>query len=210
MNLYNLFEGVHDANLFKAVWVIGGPGSGKSTIGRQLLTPYHFQHIDADRFFEFLLNKHNLTLDDIDYDDPVYEPHYSRSVILRQSIINRVVDERLPIWFDTIGASRHTITTHFEQLVKIGYDSLCIHIVTDVETALQRNEQRPRSIKPEVVFNAHSMVNDNVGYFKGMFGANYIEINSEEPITREIAKQIRKFVMTPPNNPEANKWLYRN
>ena len=67
MKLLNetLQESVNDKNIFKAVFLAGGPGSGKGFILNKLLggssiSPFGAKVVNSDTFFEFLLNKNNL------------------------------------------------------------------------------------------------------------------------------------------------------
>ena len=61
-------EGVNDPAIFKAVFLAGGPGSGKSFIvGQTALTALGFKVINSDDAFESALKKAGLktTPDDI-------------------------------------------------------------------------------------------------------------------------------------------------
>ena len=61
-----LTEGVHDKGIFKAVFVAGGPGSGKSYVAKELFgIPDKFnismsgmKMINQDKEFKFLLKKY--------------------------------------------------------------------------------------------------------------------------------------------------------
>ena len=57
-----LYEGVNDPAIFKAVFLAGGPGSGKTFIvGKTALTALGFKVVNSDPVFENALRKAGLT-----------------------------------------------------------------------------------------------------------------------------------------------------
>ena len=65
-------EGVDDPHIFKAVFMAGGPGSGKSYIAKsRLLKGGGLKIVNSDDIFEFKMDKAGL-----DYEDPevIYSP----------------------------------------------------------------------------------------------------------------------------------------
>ena len=57
-----ILEGVNDPSIFKAVFLAGGPGSGKSFIvGKTALTSFGLKLINSDPVFEKALSKAGLT-----------------------------------------------------------------------------------------------------------------------------------------------------
>ena len=55
-------EGVYDPNIFKAVFMAGGPGSGKSHIARKTTGGLGLKIINSDDAFERYLEKEGLSL----------------------------------------------------------------------------------------------------------------------------------------------------
>ena len=52
-------EGVNDPAIFKVVFVIGGPGSGKSYVSRELgLNAMGFVTVNSDVAFEYMMKKY--------------------------------------------------------------------------------------------------------------------------------------------------------
>ena len=54
-----LQEGVYDPNIFKAIFLAGGPGSGKSYVVRKTTGGSGLRIINSDDAFETLLKKAN-------------------------------------------------------------------------------------------------------------------------------------------------------
>ncbi len=55
-----LNEGVHDASIFKAVFLAGGPGSGKDYVLDNTLAGHGLTEINSDRALEFMMDKEGL------------------------------------------------------------------------------------------------------------------------------------------------------
>ncbi len=55
-----LTEGVHDKAIFKAVFLSGGPGSGKDYVLDNTLAGHGLTEINSDKALEFLMEKRNL------------------------------------------------------------------------------------------------------------------------------------------------------
>ena len=57
-----LQEGLYDPNIFKAFFLAGGPGSGKSYVVRRTTGGTGLKIVNSDTAFEFLLKKAGLSL----------------------------------------------------------------------------------------------------------------------------------------------------
>ena len=55
-----LLEGVHDKGIFKAVFLAGGPGSGKDYVLDNTLAGHGLTEINSDKALEFLMDKEKL------------------------------------------------------------------------------------------------------------------------------------------------------
>ena len=55
-----LSEGVHDKGIFKAMFLAGGPGSGKDYVLDNTLAGHGLTEINSDKALEFLMDKKNL------------------------------------------------------------------------------------------------------------------------------------------------------
>ena len=57
-----LVEGVYDPNIFKAIFLAGGPGSGKSYVAGKTIRGQGLKVVNSDDAFEVLLKKAGLSL----------------------------------------------------------------------------------------------------------------------------------------------------
>ena len=60
-------EGVYDPNIFKAFFLAGGPGSGKSYVQRSLFTGTGMKLVNSDTYFTNALKKAGMSLDPVSY-----------------------------------------------------------------------------------------------------------------------------------------------
>ena len=96
-----LQEGVNDPSIFKAVFLAGGPGSGKSfMVGKTALTSFGMKLINSDPAFEKQLAKAGLkaTPDDIFTDKGQAARRVAKTLTAKQMAL--AVDGRLGLVID--------------------------------------------------------------------------------------------------------------
>ena len=59
---HELQEGVYDPNIFKAIFMAGGPGSGKSYVTRRTTGGTGLKLVNSDDAFEAMMKKAGLSL----------------------------------------------------------------------------------------------------------------------------------------------------
>src|SRR6056300_1180663 len=91
-----LNEGVNDPAIFKAVFLAGGPGSGKSFIvGKTALQPMGFKLINSDPAFEASLKKAGLTTDPKDIASPEGQAVRAKAKAITQKQMDLALAGRL-------------------------------------------------------------------------------------------------------------------
>jgi uridine kinase len=60
-DLLNITEGVNDPHIFKALFVIGSSGSGKTTVAKYLTSSTGMKVVDVDKYYEYLKKSNTLT-----------------------------------------------------------------------------------------------------------------------------------------------------
>lgn len=206
-------EGVNDPGIFKAVFLAGGPGSGKSfMVGRTALTTFGLRPINSDDTFEAALRSANIA--------PTPENIYTergqsiraRAKKLTQTKLSLSVIGRLGLVIDGTGKDVTRIQQQATTLKNLGYDVAMIFVNTDLETALERNRARPRTLPDNVVKNMWQAVQNNIGSFQRMFKTNLIIVdnskdsNSEAQIMRAY-RDVLHFVNQPVMNHKAREWI---
>jgi len=209
-------EGVNDPAIFKAVFIIGGPGSGKSYVARQLgFSALGYVNINSDIAFEYLMKKHEL--------DPKMPPEQqSKRDVVRQRAKDitadkseLAIDGRLGIVIDGTGDDYEKVSKLKENFDALGYNNFLVVVNTDLEVARRRNQQRARTVPDDIVVNSWYSVQKNIGKFAQIFENVSIIDNSgdSESTNSQIQNtyiKLVKFTKQPPTKPIAKKWIEQN
>ena len=98
-------EGVYDPGTFKAVFLSGGPGSGKSAVVKKLaLSALGLKMVNTDRAFENGLKKAGLSLDLRGADFSKIDPIRAKAKKITAKGLDRYIEGRLGLIFDTTSA----------------------------------------------------------------------------------------------------------
>jgi len=68
-----------------------------------------------------------------------------------------------------------------------------VFVNTTLETALKRNQLRPRSVPDAIVISNHKQVQANRQKLKNIFGSNYVEVDNDEDL-KHINSQVYKKI----------------
>lgn len=209
----NLEEGVNDPGIFKAVFLAGGPGSGKSFIvGKTAVTALGLKLVNSDTIFEKQLEKIGLKATPDNIFSPVGQKTREKSKALTSKQQELYLNGRLGLVIDGTGKDVSKVLKQKAGLEKLGYETAMIFVNTDEDTALERNRQRDRSLPDKVVSKMWKEVQNNMGTFQSNFGNNfYIVDNSEnsdfEKGAQRIYKRMSQWVKEKPKSKAAKTWI---
>ena len=210
---FRLMEGVNDPAIFKAVFLAGGPGSGKSfVVGKTALKALGFRLINSDDAFEKGLKKAGLTTDPEDIASAQGQAVRASAKAISGKIMTIALEGRNGIVVDGTGKDYAKIKKQVDMLRGLGYAVHMIFVNTDLETAMTRNNSRSRSLPDDMVTKMWKDVQKNIGKFQGLFRNRMIVLdNSEgsdiETSTLEAYKDIKTWAAKPPENSIAMKWI---
>ena len=219
---YILDEGPNDPHIFKAIFLAGGPGSGKGFVVDNMMggDSTGLKVVNSDDVYEKLASM--AKPEPLDLSDPevVASPQgqdtrekAKRLTKLKQG---NYIDGRLGLIIDGTAKDVAKTADQKQKLEQLGYDTMMVFVNTNLEMAQKRNKMRPRQLPDEMIEKMWHAVQDNMMKFQQLFGnANfYIVDNSgglEDPDRKEnfvaVEKSIRKFVNEPPRKPQAKSWL---
>ena len=208
-----LNEGVNDPAIFKAVFLAGGPGSGKSFIvGKTALQPMGFKLINSDPAFEASLKKAGLTTDPKDIASPEGQAVRAKAKAITQKQMDLALAGRLGLIIDGTGKDFEKIAVQVNALREIGYAVIMIFVNTDLETALARNAKRSRSLPDEMVTKMWKVVQKNIGKFQNLFRDRMIIIDTSNGANYDGAilgayRKISAWSKTEPTDRNAKKWI---
>tara|TARA_B100000424_G_scaffold271048_1_gene272258 strand:- start:1412 stop:2581 length:1170 start_codon:yes stop_codon:yes gene_type:complete len=222
-----LNEAVKNKYAFKAIFLAGGPGSGKSTVINKLfgipekskiqsnLTRAGLKVINSDQAYEYLKAKNKIPPSENDMDDAQRSQAgklMAKAVKVAKKQLQLYVDSKLGIIIDGTGASSNALGKKKAMIEELGYDCYMIFVSTSLETALERNRARKeRTLLDKVVERSWQSVMDNLKTYKSMFGSNFSEVSTEGKETNNLPNGVRskinKFLNKQPKNKIAVKWL---
>ena len=214
INFKQLVEGVYDPNIFKAFFLAGGPGSGKSFVVRQTTGGLGLKIVNSDTAFEKLLKDADFSLD---FRDMSPEKTLERDKIRKRAkevtdkMQKNFVAGRLGMIIDGTGAEYGKIEKQVKMLQQLGYDTHMIFVNTSLETAIKRNNERDRKLPLDIVKTYWNNVQSNIGKFQRLFGRrNFIIIDNndyKEDVFFKVFKTIRKLATRKVKNYIAKQWI---
>ena len=209
-----LDEGVNDPAIFKAVFLAGGPGSGKSFIvGKTGLVNIGMKLVNSDDEFERRLKKAGL---DAGNPDDIYSPQgQALRGKAKKTTANKqdmYIKGRLGLVLDGTGKDYDKIKKVRDQLIRLGYDTAMIFVNTNLETSLERNRKRARSLPDDEVEKMWKGVQDNMGKFQKLFGNDFTIVDNSEGAdtpgaTTSAYKKMVKFAGQSPKTRAAKNWI---
>lgn len=208
----NVTEGVNDPAIFKAVFLAGGPGSGKSFIvGRTALTALGMKVVNSDDAFERGLKNAGLEMTPDNIYSPKGQDIRARAKALTKSKQQGYLNGRLGMVIDGTGKDYDKIVKQAIALRKLGYDVAMIFVNTDEATALKRNQMRARSLPDATVSKMWKDVQKNLGSFQTFFGNFFIIDNSEgsdyDKQVLDVYKKMAAWTRSTPKNRAVTSWM---
>lgn len=206
-------EGVYDPGTFKAVFLMGGPGSGKSTVVKKLgLTALGLKMVNTDKAFETGLKKAGLGLDLRNMPADLRDPIRKRAKDITKKNMDSYINNRLGMIFDTTSADSNKIKNYKKMLDKIGYEYKMIFVSASLENAQKRNEMRARKLPPEIVKKDWEASRKNADLFKSMFKKDFVEVTNDDDIgtlekkANKLYAKLLGWSTSFPKNKLALKW----
>lgn len=219
-------EGVNDPGIFKAVFLAGGPGSGKDFVLRSALEGHGLVELSSDIAFEYLMKKSNFPM--IMTQDRTVERDIirGRAKTITTEKQRLIFAGRLGVIVNGTADELTKITNMKHQLDQLGYDSMMVFVYTTNEESKARNIARgmrggrtvPENVRQE---KWHGSI-ANLDNFQRVFGKNFIKFDNSinlfetDPATKKekeaeltsIFKRVSKFVNTPPTTEIAKNWIH--
>jgi hypothetical protein len=220
-----LIEGVHDKSIFKAVFLAGGPGSGKDYVLDNTLSGHGLTEINSDKALEFLMDKEGL-----DKTMPSSEQE-KRDLVRGRAKGMTELRQRLALLgrngliINGTGDDHEKIGRIKDRLEEIGYDTSIIMVNTDDEVSKQRNIERGtrggRTVPEEIRKQKWDAVQASRPELAKMFGDKYMEFDNSEDLRQaspevvkakkdemlQLFKNVQQFVTEPPQSEAASLWV---
>ena len=211
-----LTEGVYDRNIFKAFFLAGGPGSGKSWVSAKTLSGAGMKVINTDAAFEALLKRERMSLDFKGYSDAeLVRRDEIRAKAKRMTALSlgKAIEGRLGLILDSTARNVPRIESENSHMRALGYDTFMVFVNTTLEVAMARNNERPRKLPDAIVIQNHREVQANIGRLQNVFGTNNFVVvdnnKKKEDINIKVYRAVRKLVNRDPQSKAAKDWIKR-
>lgn len=168
----------------KALFVIGPPASGKSTLINEMGL-HHYIIINVDDEYERLLNANGIGLN---IGDMSLEHLSMTGTLMSDAIKNtKLIEEaclreRKNVIFDLTGGSFKNVSEKKEKLEALGYDVYMIAVYVSPYISIKRNSERERKLPSNAVIRSWENVISNYSEFEKLF-INKICIVNNNPHT---------------------------
>ena len=218
MKTYNeLQEGLQDPNIFKAFFLAGGPGSGKSFVVRKSTGGTGLKIVNSDDVFEKYLKDAGLEMDmttaKAERQKEPRDKLRDRAKVVTQKKQDNYVDGRLGLIIDGTGRDYDKIAGQSNELKRLGYDTHMIYVNTSLDVALARNAERKRKVHASIATKSWKDVQSNLGKFSQHFRGNLIVIDNNDVLEDDgtlfnnVLRQVRGLLKKKVRNPAAHQWI---
>ena len=216
-----LNEGARDPGIFKAIFLAGGPGSGKSFVAQKLfgipekinVSKTGLKMVNQDSELEMLLKKYFGTTDIDNMPDELFQDltgvdkqgkpvDYDTSGLRRfakdlsQERLRLYTKGKLGVIIDGTGHKFDKIKKRRKELMDLGYDTYMVFVNTSLQIARERNEKRDRVVPDSIVKKSWEDVQGNLGAFQGLFGgSNFMIVQNNKMLSdAQIKKHFKMLV----------------
>jgi len=230
-----LLEGVYDPGIFKAFFLAGGAGSGKSYSAEKAtgsasgkfqwhekiedkitpgkVGPYGLKVVNSDEQLEMGLLKAKMSSNMRAYTD---DETTKKELIRAKAKVKTAkreqlwVNGRLGLIIDGTAHNLAKLTIKKKELEDVGYDTYMIFVNTSLDIALQQNQDRARKLKDDVITRTWEEVQAIKDGLANLFVGGFVEIvnnRAGEDVFRKAFVEVGKLIKKPPNKPAAKMWI---
>jgi hypothetical protein len=166
-------ESIHDKDILKAVFFLGYPGAGKTTlVGKIKDGSIPVATINTDKWTEFYA--------EIGKGNDWKQIGGSVKNLTLSDLLNKV-NGLFPLFIEVTGEDPGRLRKRVDFLRDIGYDVSLVVVQVDLETSYyrvaNRNMSQERQVSLDFVKKAYDMISKSISTFKGIIPDNITIIN---------------------------------
>ena len=211
-----LQEGVYDPGIFKAYFLAGGPGSGKSFVTAGAFAGLGLKLVNSDDILTKYLNAEGLSLKMPEKEKEKRDELRQKAKITTAARTDLYLQGRLGLIMDGTARDYNKISGQQRLFKLLGYHTIMLFVNTSLEVALERNEKRARSVPENIVRTSWATTQNNMGRYQKLFQpANFYVIDNssseKELVTTTLNRcaSIVRRTMNSPHNFIAKQWIER-
>lgn len=215
MKLQQILESIHDSGKFKAVFLGGMPGSGKSTITQKIKGGnFPVKEVNTDRGYEFILKKNNIQSNDA---DAMWNLFGERAKTITKEMLFHYINGMFPLFVDGTSSSASSLMKRTGIIESIGYDAIMVWVDVSLETAIERVANREktlaRKVPEEFIRQVYSSSTANKEMYQRRFGSDFYIINNDgsnfNAVEGKMYNAIQGFLNSQINNPIGRKHIQK-
>tara|TARA_R110001592_G_scaffold341993_1_gene631494 strand:- start:247 stop:945 length:699 start_codon:yes stop_codon:yes gene_type:complete len=205
-----LQEGLQDPNIFKAFFLAGGPGSGKSYVVRYSTGGTGLRVVNSDDIFEKYLKDAGLSMKMPPEEWEENQKERKRAKKVTTSRQANYIEGRIGMVIDGTGKEYDKIRAQKADLEALGYDTHMIFVNTSLDVALERNTKRERTVPEDVAITSWKTVQGNIGKFSSLFRGAFIPVDNnqaDDDIEMATFKEVKRLLKKKVTNTRAKSWI---
>ena len=205
-----LQEGLQDPNIFKAFFLAGGPGSGKSYVVRYSTGGTGLRVVNSDDIFEKYLKDAGLSMKMPPEEWEANQKERARAKKVTASRKANYIEGRIGMVIDGTGKEYDKIRQQKADLEAIGYDCHMIFVNTSIDVALERNAARERTVPEDVAITSWKAVQGNIGKFSSLFRGTFVPVDNnkaDDDIEMATFKEVKRLLKKKVTNTRAKSWI---
>jgi cytidyltransferase-like protein len=146
----NLQEGINDPGKLKAIFLAGGPGSGKDFVMNSVLRGEGLREVNSDVAFEYLMQKNGLDLEMPDEERVERDIVRGRAKNITKEQERLALSGRLGLIINGTADDLEKIKTVKKNLEADGYETMMVFVNTSNDVSRERNVERGKLGKRKV------------------------------------------------------------
>ena len=234
-----LTEGINDPGKLKAIFLAGGPGSGKDYVMNSTLAGEGLREINSDNAFEYLMKKNGLDMEMPDEERVEREIARGKAKNMTKEKERLSYIGRQGLIINGTASDLEQIKTIKAELEGLGYETMMVFVNTSNEVSRDRNRERGRAggrkvpdgtdkqgtpdDSPDIRTEKWQQAQENIPGFSKLFGDKFIALDNSVDVRKadeatknkvmtefsKVRRTAQQFVRSENKNPNAKKWIER-
>lgn len=208
----NLQEGINDPGKLKAIFLAGGPGSGKDFVMNSVLRGEGLREVNSDVAFEYLMQKNGLDLEMPDEERVERDIVRGRAKNITKEQERLALAGRLGLIINGTADDLEKIKTVKRNLEADGYETMMVFVNTSNEVSRERNVERGKLGKRKVPDGTNKqgvpdgtenirqekwdLAQKNIGELQKIFGNKNFAVVDNTADVRKVSPEEKEKIQT--------------
>ena len=208
----NLQEGINDPGKLKAIFLAGGPGSGKDFVMNSVLRGEGLREVNSDVAFEYLMQKNGLDLEMPDEERVERDIVRGRAKNITKEQERLALAGRLGLIINGTADDLEKIKTIKRNLEADGYETMMVFVNTSNDVSRERNVERGKMGKRKVPDGTNKqgmpdnssdirqekwdLAQKNIGELQKIFGNKNFSVVDNTADVRKVSPEEKEKIQT--------------